>query len=96
MIDKKIEYVDDCKLMPSNILNAFINAIKQRTVNTNENFPTLISVEWKDREILSIRIDFSKLENKIKTIINISNLLFGLIDKISSKIPKTNIRVQNK
>ena len=91
-----MEYVDDCKLIPSNILNALINAIKQRIVNTSENFPTLISVDWKDREMLSIIMDFSKLQYKIKIIINMNNLLFGLIDKMSSKIPKINIRAQNR
>ena len=91
-----MEYVDDCKLIPSNILNALINAIKQRIVKTSENFPTLISVDWKDREMLSIIMDFSKLQYKIKIIINMNNLLFGLIDKMSSKIPKINIRAQNR
>ena len=84
----------DCKLIPSNILKAFINTKKQKIVKRKS---TLSKIKFLsiNENLISFIIKLKSTSSKINIIIdNIKNFKFALRLYLSSKKPKKNIAEQ--
>ena len=79
--------VEDWRLIPSNILHAFINNKKHNTVKKYEKFPNWIILFIKEKCNSEIKISLFKNIKLIKQIKNKKSLMFGVKFFLSSYNP---------